>query len=216
MTTDKNQKLIEELAADIRPVKPVRFSALFVAWLALSLVASALTLTFLGVRADLWEQLQSFSFWSQFLLFLAGAIVCVLMTFRLAVPGLEGSAKKRWFVFSLLVLYTGFHLVSLTNFDFSQMSHHLTHGYACTTSVIVGALLPFAVINILLFKLLPLRSFLVAMYASFAAFWMGSFVSNLHCMNDNGFHLLLWHFLPVLVIGLIVAVPLASVLKKRL
>lgn len=212
----KNKKLIQDLVEDLKPVKPVRFSRLILLWLFLSFLSSATILAFLGMRSDLNAQMQTHAFWTSFIAFFAAMFVCLVMTLRLSIPGLEPKSKKPIGLSLFLLAYLPAHFILISEFSYENLIQNLNHGFECTLAIVLIALVPFIVIQIFIAKLFPMRIFFVAWHSGFAALWLGSLALQTHCMNDSGLHILLWHYLSVAIFSIVVFLPIAwMILRKK-
>lgn len=197
------EQLVESLAADTAKLK-VRHQAhpflLSLKWIAAAAAYLGISLLVSGLRPDLAQAMQQPWYLVELalllLLFLATATSAALLAF----PDLH---QKKVLAISPAVVFAIFVLLILAAWIDIPEASLPVHNWQCTLSIT-------------LFSILPATWTLYAMrnYASTHAGWSGSIAVlsafsvgalwlRLHEVNDSIEHVLLWHYLPMLAIGLI-------------
>ena len=97
---------------------------------------------------------------------------------------------------------------------FTERNIHGGHGLVCIRDIIVFGALPGIVLLMMLRKGATLYGEWAGSFAILAVSALGALGTQFICKNDNSFHVLLWHFLPVAifsVIGFLVGRKLISI-----
>jgi len=214
-------KLIDSLSKDLQPVRrlPAPVARAFI----LSLTALVLVtgmISFLGgPRADWVSVLQKPIFISGDILMLVAGFLSAIAAFTLAVP----DTKIRKPVIVLLCTATVIWVVicltavaSLTAQSFHAEVTDIGKSAACFKALIFMSALPLAISFTMALRAAPVwRGWtgyaLTLSMASFGAFGMRFF-----CPSDSSAHLLLWHFLPVVILSVLGSVLGRIILRFRL
>jgi hypothetical protein len=199
--------LIDNLANNLKPVRCLpapSMRALLMSLAALALVA-VMILILGGPRADWHTALQNPFFMSGDLLMLVAGFFSAIAAFTLTVP----DTKIRQPVIILLCGATAIWMMiclyaaaSLTPESFQAEINDTAKSSACLKALIFMSALPLVVSFIMALRAAPLwlgwtGYALTLSMASFAAFGMRFF-----CPNDSYAHLLLWHFMPVVLLSI--------------
>lgn len=192
-------ELIEKLAKGSEPVRRIRAPLLaFLRWLLVAGFCLAVGVAIFGPRADLGIVLYQRGFTLQILSGIALAMMSALSAFVLSVP----DRPKGW-VSALPLLTTSLWLLSISvNFYYIGFSP-VDLGFACVRDVVVLAIVPSIFLFILLKTSAPLQKGRVGFLALISTAAMGAVGTQFICHNDDPMHMLLWHFLPVILIGLL-------------
>lgn len=197
MQTDR---LIEELTKKADPVKRLRSPwRRCIYWLGMTFICLVAVLTFIGVRPDLSDKCTEAPFLIQGILTLAVAVLSAAGAFALSVP----SERKTTFAgiapVAALVAWILYLLVSLAISSRADMSPGI--GVTCVREIVILALPPVVIMFFMIYRAAPLKTRWtgVLIFLSVAAF--GALGTQMVCRSEDLLHILLWHLVPVLLIG---------------
>lgn len=196
------EELVASLARDAAPVKPAPHPLLLsLAWVAgagLYLVAS---LWISGLRPDLMQALHGPWFVAELavlvLLFLATSLSAAVLAF----PDLHQMRKAALAPAGLFALLVA--ILFLAWRADAPPAPLPVHSFECTLSITLFSLLPAA------WTFFSMRKFASTHYrwaggvALLSAFSVGALWLRLHEVNDSIIHVVEWHYLPMLGIGLV-------------
>lgn len=193
--------LVARLAQDAAAVKPAPHPfMLSLKWTGAAAAYLALSLALSGPRPDLLEKFHSLWFVAEIIALLCIFIVTSLSTALLAFPDLH---QKRRLAFAPIAAFTLFMGVMFFAWQADYPPSPLpVHSFECTFSITLMTLLPAA------WAFYSLRQFASTHYrlagstALLSAFSVGALWLRLHEATDSIAHLVEWHYLPMLVIGL--------------
>jgi hypothetical protein len=194
--------LIEQLAQQNQPLAlappPWRIS---LEWVAAATLYLLIALLVSGVRADLASQLEQFFFVAEiallFAIFLSTAFSSALLSF----PDLHQKRLWAWLpavffgLFALLLLAAQQH-------DIPPAPQPL-HSWQCCASILLMGLLPAAATLFALRRFAPIYRRAAGSTALLFAFSVGATWLRLHEANDSIAHLIEWHYLPMLGVGIL-------------
>ncbi len=194
--------LVESLAADARPVKrllsPVRLTLL---WSAAAIIYLVVTLLLTGFRTDIAQSLRNPWFNMELLTLLLVFVSATLGAAVLAFPDLYQKRALAWAPLVAFLLFTatmaGAWLVDL------PPSPKPVHNIECTASITLTALLPALWTFLSLRRYASTHSQWAGSVALLSAFSVGAIWLRLHEDTDSITHVVVWHYLPMLAIGLI-------------
>lgn len=193
--------LVARLAQDAAAVKPAPHPfKLSVQWTGAAAAYVVLSLALSGVRPDLAEKLRSPWFVAEIVALLGIFIVTSLSTALLGFPDLHQKRRLAFAPIAAFVLFTGV-MFFAWRAD-SPPSPLPIHSFECTLSITLMTLLP------ALWAFYSLRKFASTHYrlaggaALLSAFSVGALWLRLHEQTDSITHLVEWHYLPMLGIGL--------------
>lgn len=194
-------KLVDQLAKGLRPVPaPVSLAFQWMVWAVLNLALLGFFLSQFHLRPDLGAP----SFWGSALLMLVGAGLAAYAALEAGVPGEE--RKGRWkfwaavLAWGCALAWTFMALPGEWKAYAPVMAPDSCFAVVLELGVLCGAILFF-----FLKRTAPLRPFRAGFGAGVSAFLVGLAAVSLHCPSGNLFHILMEHFLPVLVYALLVA-----------
>ena len=200
MTT--TEKLIESIVQDTASVEPASHPYLLSAkWLAASVAYLALSLAYSGVRPDLMLKLQSPLFLAELVL-LAGIIVTTsLSAALLAFPDVH---QKRRMIYSPVLMTALFVLVMVLSWNANTHPSHLSgHSVQCLMFIASLTLLPAAWMFYMMRSLASTHPYLAGSIALLSAFSIGALSLRLSEQTDSILHVMQWHYLPMIAVGLI-------------
>jgi hypothetical protein len=195
------ENLIDSLARDVEPVKPAPHPyMLSLGWAAAAVAYLAVSLWISGLRPDLMQKLQEPWFAAELaslaLLFVATSLSAAVLAF----PDLHQMRKAALAPAGLFAL-----LIAVLFFSWRAdvpPAPLPVHSFECTLSIILFSLLPSV------WTFFSMRRFASTHYrwagsiALLSAFSVGALWLRLHELNDSIIHVILWHYLPMLGIGL--------------
>lgn len=190
----RTDDLIRSLAADLQPVQRLRgVEQRAFLWAGSSLICVFLGTLALGVRADFWSRIRDPADLVRDAVLLLAFVLSARSAFQLSVPGAERSPRGRMLSIGALLLWAG-----LVAADASGPAHASANGAACLWTVTGLGLVPaFAALRMLR-KAAPLNPGWAGSAALLSAASLALLATNLVCARDDRFHVLLWHFLPVI------------------
>lgn len=195
------EELVDNLARDAVPVKPAPHPfMLSLGWGAAAVIYLVLSLWISGLRPDLAQKLHEPWFLAELvslaLIFLATSLSAAVLAF----PDLHQMKKTAW---SPVGLFAVFMTILFFAWRADVPPAPLpVHDMECTASITLFALLP------AIWTFLSMRKFASTHYrwagsvALLSAFSVGALWLLLHELNDSIIHVILWHYLPMLGIGL--------------
>jgi hypothetical protein len=195
------EQLVASLAADTAKVKPAAHPfALSMKWMAAAIVYLIVSLALSGLRPDLAQALQQpwlvAELAALLLVFIATAISAALLAF----PDLH---QKRMLAFAPVWLFAMFVLLMLLAWYASTPAPLPVHSWQCTLSITLFSLLPAAWTFYAMRQYASTHTRWAGSIALLSAFSVGALWLRLHEVNDSIEHVLLWHYLPMLAVGLL-------------
>ncbi|WP_283745724.1 DUF1109 domain-containing protein [Sideroxydans sp. CL21] len=193
--------LVTTLAQDAAAVKPAPHPfVLSFQWMGAAAIYLAVLLIFSGPRPDLLEKLHNTWFVAEIVALLGIFIVTSLSTALLAFPDLH---QKRLLAFAPVVAFTLFLGVMFFAWRADSPPSPLpVHSFECTLSIALMTLLPAAWAFYSLRKFASTHYRLAGSTALLSAFSVGALWLRLHEETNSIAHLVEWHYLPMLFIGL--------------
>jgi hypothetical protein len=213
----KRARLVEALASNLEPVRPVSLARHFVACLGLGAVVVAAAASLLGVREDLAERLSEPVFLAVVGVLALSSAWCASVAVRLSVPGRYVSRPASWLLLATPMLLAVFVVVARPwGGTWPGWGPLLTGCVQCMGVTAISAAAPWLVVLVTVGRLAPLDVLRVGMFTGFSAFLLGALVTELACMNGSGYHLALGHYLPVVLLSALSSVIAAAALRARL
>jgi hypothetical protein len=193
----KTDTVIQQLLAKNNPTKqmPSPMKS-FSAWLlsALFCILTALTLT--GIRHDMDWLWGNASFLIQFLVASTLAITSAISAIYLSIPG-PRQTLWRWFPVITLVLWAAILIHAVGN----QNTWHLGDGVACISSILVLGILPGLALFAMVRRGFSLEGRISGFFIALSLAATGAVGTQFLCTDDHPLHTLMWHFVPVMLIG---------------
>jgi hypothetical protein len=193
--------LVATLAQDAATVKPAPHPFLLCfQWMGAAAIYLALALAISGPRPDLLDRFHHAWFVAEIVALLGVFIVTSLSTALLAFPDLH---QKRRLAFAPIAAFTLFLGVLFLAWRADAPPSPLpVHSFECTLSIALMTLLPAAWAFYSLRRFASTHYRLAGSAALLSAFSVGALWLRLHEDTDSIAHLVEWHYLPMLVIGL--------------
>lgn len=210
--TKKTGDLIKDLCADLEPVQRTfciykRVGLVLLA----ALICSVIGVLYFGIRHDIDHRMTNATAFliENFLMLIAGAGAAAT-AIQLAVPNLKIS-KSTWIIGSLSVLiWIGLcaHALMSVSFEEIKAAASVLHldpfstDY-CVADLLVLGVFPGVILFAMLRKAAPVNKGVVGCMAFLAAASFAAIASRYMCAMDSFAHLLVWHFVPVILMGLL-------------
>ncbi len=207
----KPGSLIDQLAGDLQPVKPVarRLGAGALLWLGLSAIYVMLATALMGpLRPGAFDQLLAHPrFLLECSLGVLALVILAQAAFRSAVPG---GLSRRW-----VFIAAGLTLAWLLNYPFGLISPALEPSMLgkrphCYLETLILALPPAMAAVYWQHRLFPLRPLQSAAAAGLAAGMIPALYMQVACMYAPG-HILMWHILPGALVAILTPLALLGV-----
>jgi hypothetical protein len=190
--------LIKDLVFDLKPVQIVKFhfsDLLKIIVAGLFCVFAAVSI--LGLRTDINVQTVTTKFVVDTLILLLLAVLSIMAAFSLSVPSMNTRNIFRFpiFVFSLVLITTVYSFLATSN-----PFLYLGHGFSCVSEMIAISILPAAILFYLVRKAAVIKRDLVGILILMSGVSFGLLGVQLTCADSTPLHILIWHFLPSLVV----------------
>ncbi len=196
------EQLVESLAEDATRVAPAPHPfVLALKWIGAGAGYLVVALLVTGLRPDLAHALHNPLYVAELvallLIFLATAFSAAVLAF----PDLH---QKQALAYAPLALFALFVLLMLAAWHADNPPAPLpVHSWQCTLSIILVSLLPGAWTFYAMRKYASTHTRWAGSIAVLSAFSVGALWLRLHEVNDSIHHVLLWHYLPMLAVGLL-------------
>ncbi len=195
-------ELVARLAREAAPVQPAPHPfKLSLQWMAAAAAYLFVSLALTGLRPQLLEKLHNPWFAAEILALLGIFVVTSLSAALLAFPDLH---QKRRLAFAPLVPFALFLTVMFFAWRADSPPAPLpVHSFECTLSITLMMLLPAVWTFYSMRKFASTHYRLAGSVALLSAFSVGALWLRLHEVNDSILHVVEWHYLPMLAIGLL-------------
>jgi hypothetical protein len=196
------EELVASLARDAAPVKPAPHTLMLsLAWMALAAVYLVLSLWISGPRPDLMQKIHEPWFVAEMLVLALIVLATSLSAAVLAFPDLHQMRKAA-------VAPAGLFAVFIVIIFFAWCADAPPaplpmHSFECTASITLFALLPAVWTFLSMRRFASTHSHWAGSVALLFAFSVGALWLRMYELNDSILHVIEWHYLPMLGIGLI-------------
>jgi len=206
----KTDDLIAKLSAEHKVVEPLpSFWERYLKWVAISVLCVFTGVSLIGLREDVGQVSKDPSFIIQNIVILVGALLCAALALILSVPGGEKRRIVRYLTAVPFLLW-----LFLLFWPAQQKGFYPGIGMACAGEVFSLGIIP----GVLLLMIIRRGATLERSYSSFFAFMgaaaLGALGVQFSCHSSNVAHLLVWHFLPVIFLGILGVALAKRILKK--
>ena len=196
------EELVDTLAQDAAPVKPAPHPLkLSLGWAAAAVGYLVLSLWISGLRPDLMQKLHEPWFAAELvvltLIFLSTSLSAAVLAF----PDLHQMKKTAWAPAGLFALFVV--IIFFARRADVPPAPLPMHSFECTASITLFALLPAVWTFFSMRKFASTHSHWAGSVALLFAFSVGALWLRLYELNDSIIHVIEWHYLPMLGIGLI-------------
>jgi hypothetical protein len=206
------EQLVKALSSEAKPVIPAPSpQQLSLKWAGAAFIYLLLALAASGLRSDLAEALQNPWYAAELLLLLLILLGTLLGAALLAFPDLH---QKRLLAYSPAALFAMFILLLFFAWRAdSPPAPFPVHSFECTLDITLLSLLPAALVFFALRNYASTYPHWAGSFALLAAFSVGALWLRLFEVNDSILHVVQWHYLPMIGVGLIGWVLGARLLK---
>jgi hypothetical protein len=198
-----HERLIAQLARDVAPVTPLPSPAIRAArWMLLAVCVVAVGVVFRGLRANWMVAAGDPVFIITTGLILATGVTSTVLAMALSVPGVVTTTWVRWTPVLLLAMWGGVLVFEIVSTSTSLAGARF--GVSCLWKTYSIAAVPAAALVWLARRAAPLDWRATGSLAALAALSFGVLGTELICPISGHVHLFSWHFVPVLVMAVVV------------
>ncbi len=205
-------ELIDKLAQEGTAVKPAHHPVLLsMEWIAVAVFYLAIALMISGFRSDLMVKLHEPLFAAEIAALVAIFISTSFSAALLSFPDLH---QKRRIVLAPAITFALFVMVMYFAWHADQPpSPRPIHSIECTLSISMFSILPAVWIFFVMRKFASTHQYWAGSVALLSAFSVGALWLRLHEPTDSISHVIEWHYLPMIAVG-IVGLWLGKILLK--
>ena len=206
----KSDQLIQNLSRNLQSVKPFKYTTKdYLIVLSTGFFSVLFGLALSGIRSDLQNVVLTPSFIIQSLVLLMLAVLSTVAAMQMSIPSLKKSVPQN-IVLSTLVFWgiTLIYLLVNSNSPFAGW------GFSCAAEIAANSIAPSIVIFYMIRKAATLNRFSTGWLTLTAGAAFGAMATQLSCSSLDAFHLLVWHAVPVVAIGLCGILIGKNILKK--
>lgn len=195
-------ELISKLAQDVPAVKPAPHPLLLsLQWMLLASLYLAMSLAVSGLRPDLMHQFAQPWFFAEIAILIGIFITTAVSAALLAYPDLH---QKRGISYAPVFLFAAFALTLFFSWLADTPAAPLpVHSIECTMGITMIALLPAGLMLYIMRRYASTHSLWAGSIALLSAFSIGVLWLRLYEHNDSMTHVIQWHYLPMIFIGLL-------------
>jgi hypothetical protein len=192
--------LVARLAQDAAATKPVSHPfILSLQWTCSAAIYLAISFAAFGMRPDVLQKLHNPWFAAEIIALLGVFMSTSLSAALLGFPDLH---QKRYLTFIPAGIFTLFLLILLGAWHALPVAPVPLHGSECTLAITVMALLPAVWMFYAMRKYASTHHRLAGSIALLSAFSIGAVWLRLYEATDSILHVIEWHYLPMLAIGM--------------
>lgn len=194
------EQLVDELSGDAAPTRPAPHPYLLgLKWTLMAAAYLAVALAFSGLRPDLAQALQQPGYVAELLLLVLLFATATTSAALLAFPDLH---QKRVLAYAPIVVFALL-AVTLLLGALADTAPLPAHSIECTLDISLVSLLPAALIFLAMRGYASTHPRWAGSAALLAAFSTGALWLRLYEVNDSIVHVVLWHYLPMLLAGFV-------------
>ncbi|MDD2701184.1 MAG: DUF1109 domain-containing protein [Sideroxydans sp.] len=196
------EQLVQQLSSEATTIRPAPSPwVLSLKWAGTALIYLLVALAASGLRPDLAQAVQQPLYVAELLLLLLILLATTFGSALLAFPDLH---QKRKLVYAPAVFVAMFMLLMtfawLTD---TPPAPFPVHSFECTLDITFVSLIPAALAFWVLQTYASTYPHWAGSFALLAAFSVGAIWLRLYEVNDSILHVLQWHYLPMIMVGLI-------------
>lgn len=201
----QTEELIQQLAAEAPPVRPIRpLAARLAGWTVVAAASFAIVLLLMGVRRELGDAADRADFAIETALLILTALSAAVGALVVSVPGAERRAAVRWLPVIAGVAYVTWSAGELVFAGATGApAGRIALGWHCIFKTASVAAVPAVALLVLVRRAAPLRAAWAGLLALLATAAVGVLGANVICPNDRPVHMLLWHVAPLMLFAAI-------------
>lgn len=193
----KTEQLIHELVKESEAIeRNQRPIVRFCRWFLVSLLCVTTGIAVLGLRPDLESVVWTPTFFLQAFFTLGLATLSALSAFIFSVPD-----KKKIWLNAVPGVTLALWLGVIGRALFSSADVRAGMGLSCVRDIVILGLFPGVFLFVMLRQAAPLKLGKVGVLAALSVAGLGAIGTQFICTNDDPLHILLWHHVPVLILG---------------
>lgn len=207
----KTEDLINSLSDELRAVKPLEtpLKRLF-RWSLVGVASILVGIALFGIRENFELAIKDWMFWVHTFLMGIIAVSSAISAIIFSVPGRDRNFIIRWMPLFTLFAW----IIAILSGVFSEGTHVAGLGFSCIRDIIVIGAVPGVALFVMILQGVVFKHLLAGVYGFLAVASLGALGTQFICASDSPLHLLVWHFLPVFLVGLIGAF-VGNLLFKR-
>jgi hypothetical protein len=191
------EALIQELAAQMRPVRPLGHPlGRFARWATVAAAWVTGGIATIGVRADLAAVSRAPIFLLRVALAVALAAAATVAAFMASIPG----RRNHWWALAPTVVMASWFLLEVVGV-LAAGDEHAGAGLRCLRNLVAFSVPPGLLLCVMLRRAAPLDGGAIGVLAAVGVAALGHVGTRLVCHNDGALHVLLWHCSFVLSLG---------------
>lgn len=203
-------ELIKNLSANLKPVVTVKYGLKdYGLALAAGLFSVLTGIAITGIRADIQTVFLTPAFITQSLALVFLAVLSTVSALQMSIPSLKKPVSQNIVLSTLL-----FWVVTIVYLLLNSNSPFAGWGFSCAKEIVISSLVPAAFIFFLIRKAATLNRLSTGWLILTAGAAFGAIATQLSCSSSDAFHLLVWHSVPVMLIGLAGTLIGKFILKK--
>lgn len=201
----KTDDLIDKLSAELKPVKPLMAPLHLTAMFSfMGLILVALSFLMMSKRSDLQDQFLNPVFLTDITFSFLLAVVALALSTHLSRPGQQNQVKKissvTIAILAMVLVYDGFRVAQLSQAQI-HLGLHLS-GLDCFFAVLGYAVMLGVALIAVLKKGASMNPKLSGLVVATACVGFGNVAIAFFCGNENGMHILAWHFAAPMIAAL--------------
>ncbi len=209
--TKRLEQTIQSLSQDLKPMKPLRIPAVRVLqWVFSAIFCLIAGIALFGVRPDFETAVAQPGFWAQASILIALSLTAAFTAIALSVPGYRFASRGRMVSMALASLWALLLVLLGIGVDWG----HAGGGITCIRDTLVLGALPAAVLFVLIRSGANLLPSWTALLTGIAVSALGALGTQFICKNDSPVHVLIWHFLPMVLIAILSRWGLSKLIPK--
>jgi hypothetical protein len=196
-----DKKLINDLVSSHSKVTPIAsVKVRFMKWFVICALCLSAGISMLGLREDWINLFTSPILLMQNIFILVGIVIAGIFAIKLSVPSTSiGKSKTKLLpilgvLWAMILFLVG--IINHTSFD-----EFTKFGFGCIRDILVIGVIPGFALFIFIREGIVLERKMAGFISMIAAFGLGVFGVQYTCHNDGAFHILFWHFLPLVILG---------------
>jgi len=196
---ERHRALVERLAANLKPVRPLwRVRARLGLWLLLQVAVLGWVAS--HTPNDFMRKLESTRYLLEVVLFAGTAILAAVIALRSAIPGRPVRISELGGILVLLLAGSGLVMTQPIRTAY-PLSEFVSVGLGCAMWTCLLAAAPWFALWWAVKRGAPMRAWAAGLAVGAAAALFSFAWMRIRCPNDERLHLLIWHRMPVLLIA---------------